>query len=386
MCLGYALVQAWYACREKNGCGERLCYFALALCALVLIKLSGMAWVLMAIAFVLVARSLSQNSIRLRPVMVAAAAPVMILLSWLAFCSANGLTGMHAESLMEQVEALESGQSGVEAALSRLPGAIWGAMTYVPQVTGFKQLGVLGSIVLTLLAPIALGKKRGIRLFLWALTCHVLFLVGYALSVVSLFYNESGALLDNADFGYSVLMRYHCPLMMGLFILWLVLLWENRGFIEQTGHFALTAVVGIAFTSVVLLGAPWREVEQTFFVRSEEVTQFEERTVTYLMENFWTDMLEEPENCVVAYGVASLMSRVEFLQYALAPVKLVIPQEELDTQPFEEWLRSIGATHVVCMDENNSIYNNALACMPDGWLDIAIPYAVRWEDGSLILE
>lgn len=386
LCLGYALVQAWYACREKNGCGERLCYFALALCALVLIKLSGMAWVLMAIAFVLVARSLSQNSIRLRPVMVAAAAPVMILLSWLAFCSANGLTGMHAESLMEQVEALESGQSGVEAALSRLPGAIWGAMTYVPQVTGFKQLGVLGSIVLTLLAPIALGKKRGIRLFLWALTCHVLFLVGYALSVVSLFYNESGALLDNADFGYSVLMRYHCPLMMGLFILWLVLLWENRGFIEQTGHFALTAVVGIAFTSVVLLGAPWREVEQTFFVRSEEVTQFEERTVTYLMENFWTDMLEEPENCVVAYGVASLMSRVEFLQYALAPVKLVIPQEELDTQPFEEWLRSIGATHVVCMDENNSIYNNALACMPDGWLDIAIPYAVRWEDGSLILE
>ena len=135
-----------------------------------------------------------------------------------------------------------------------------------------------------------------------------------------------------------------------------------------------------------MLGAPWREVEQTFFVRSEEVTQFEERTVTYLMENFWTDMLEEPENCVVAYGVASLMSRVEFLQYALAPVKLVIPQEELDTQPFEEWLRSIGATHVVCMDENNSIYNNALACMPDGWLDIAIPYAVRWEDGSLILE
>ena len=84
--------------------------------------------------------------------------------------------------------------------------------------------------------------------------------MGYALSVVSLFYNESGALLDNADFGYSVLMRYHCPLMMGLFILWLVLLWENRGFIEQTGHFALTAVVGIAFTSVVLLGAPWREV------------------------------------------------------------------------------------------------------------------------------
>ena len=85
LCLGYALVQAWYACREKNGCGERLCYFALALCALVLIKMSGMAWVLMAIAFVLVARSLSQNSIRLRPVMVAAAAPVMILLSWLAF-------------------------------------------------------------------------------------------------------------------------------------------------------------------------------------------------------------------------------------------------------------------------------------------------------------
>ena len=39
-----------------------------------------------------------------------------------------------------------------------------------------------------------------------------------------------------------------------------------------------------------------------------------------------------------------------------------------------------------CMDEDNPIYDNAIACMPDGWLDIAIPYAVRWEDGSLILE
>ena len=25
LCLGYALVQAWYACRETTGRGERLC-------------------------------------------------------------------------------------------------------------------------------------------------------------------------------------------------------------------------------------------------------------------------------------------------------------------------------------------------------------------------
>lgn len=278
-------------------------------------------------------------------------------------------------------------KAGVGAVLSRLPGAIWRALTYVPQETGFKQLSVLGSVILTLLAPMALGKKKGIRLFLWALACHALFLMGYALSVVSLLYNESGALLDNANFGYSVLMRYHCPLVIGLFVLWMVLLRENRRSTEQTRPLTLSAAVGIALTAVVLLGAPWREVEQTFFVRSDEVTQFEDRTATYLAENFWTDMLEEPENCVVAYGIASLVSRVEFLQYALAPVKLVMPQEgELDTQPFEEWLRAVGATHVVCMDEDNPIYDNAIACMPDGWLDIAIPYAVRWKDGSLILE
>lgn len=387
LCLGYALVQAWYACRETTGRGERLCYFALALCALVLIKLSGVAWVLMAMAFVLVVRSLLPNPLRLRAALMTAAAPAVVLVSWLAFCAANGLTGMHAESLLEQLEALGSGQSGMGAVLSRLPGAIWRALTYVPQETGFKQLSVLGSMILTLLAPMALGKKKGIRLFLWALACHALFLMGYALSVVSLLYNESGALLDNANFGYSVLMRYHCPLVIGLFVLWMVLLRENRRSTERTGPLTLSAAVGIALTAVVLLGAPWREVEQTFFVRSDEVTQFEDRTATYLAENFWTDMLEEPENCVVAYGIASLVSRVEFLQYALAPVKLVMPQEgELDTQPFEEWLRAVGATHVVCMDEDNPIYDNAIACMPDGWLDIAIPYAVRWEDGSLILE
>ena len=38
------------------------------------------------------------------------------------------------------------------------------------------------------------------------------------------------------------------------------------------------------------------------------------------------------------------------------------------------------------MDEDNPVYEGALASMPDGWLDIAMPYAVRWEEGTLILE
>lgn len=387
LCLGYALTQAWYACREQAGRGERLCCFALALCALVLIKLSGVAWALVALGLMLAVRSLSPHPLRLRAALFAAAAPAAVLVSWLAFCAANGLTGMHAESLAEQLEALRGGQSGAGAILTRMPQAIGRALVYVPQEAGFKQLGVLGSIVLTLMAPLALGKKNGLRLFLWALACHALFLAGYALSVVSLLYGESGALLENADFGYSVLMRYHCPLVIGLFVLWLVVLWENRKPAGWSGRLSLPAAAGMALTAVVLLGAPWRVVEQTFFVRSNEVTQFEDRTATYLAENFWTDMLEEPENCVVAYGAASLVSRVEFLQYALAPVKLVMPQEgELDTQTFEDWLRTVGATHVVCMDEDNPVYEGALASMPDGWLDIAMPYAVRWEEGTLILE
>ena len=87
-------------------------------------------------------------------------------------------------------------------------------------------------------------------------------------------------------------------------------------------------------------------------------------------------MLEEPENCVVAYGIASLVSRVEFLQYALAPVKLVMPQEgELDTQPFEEWLRAVGATHVVCMLSLIHIWKTA---DPQNEPDLSL-CLLRWE-------
>ena len=66
LCLGYALTQAWYACREQAGRGERLCCFALALCALILIKLSGVAWALVALGLMLAVRSLSPHPLRLR--------------------------------------------------------------------------------------------------------------------------------------------------------------------------------------------------------------------------------------------------------------------------------------------------------------------------------
>ena len=159
-------------------------------------------------------------------------------------------------------------------------------------------------------------------MFLWALACHALFLAGYALSVVSLLYGESGALLENADFGYSVLMRYHCPLVIGLFVLWLVVLWENRKPAGWSGRLSLPAAAGMALTAVVLLGLPgawWSRPFSFAAMRSRSLRTARRPT---WRKNFWTDMLEEPENCVVAYGAASLVSRVEFLQYALAPVKL----------------------------------------------------------------
>ena len=43
-------------------------------------------------------------------------------------------------------------------------------------------------------------KKNGLRLFLWALACHALFLAGYALSVVSLLYGESGGAFGECRF------------------------------------------------------------------------------------------------------------------------------------------------------------------------------------------
>lgn len=385
LCLGYALVQAWRAGMRQAYRSEGLCYFSLALCALVLIKQAGAAWAMMVLAFLLVIRPLSAKPLKLGTAALTVVAPAVILLSWIVFCNVNGLTGMHAESLMSRVEALQGGRSegpGVMEVLSSL----WRALVYIPPETGFKRLSVLGSILLTLLAPLARGRRKGTgRLLLWALACHVLFLAGYALSVVSLLYNESQALLEKDSFSYAVLMRYHCPLVVGMLMLWTVVLLEEKQ--THARRISLPTAAGVALTAVTLLGAPWNEVYETLFVRSEESTQFEERTATYLAENFWIDMLDEPENSIVAYGTAGLVSRVEFLQYALAPVKLVLPKEgEIEAETFEKWVRTVGATHIVCMDEDNPIYENALACTSDGWLDIAMPYAVVWEDGRLTLE
>jgi len=79
--------------------------------------------------------------------------------------------------------------------------------------------------------------------------------------------------------------------------------------------------------------------------------------------------------------------KLEKIQYVVAPAKLVFTiEEELSQEAFIRLLWDCHITHIVCMDESNPIYNNAMILADDEWLDVLTPYRVAWEGGVPCLE
>lgn len=60
--------------------------------------------------------------------------------------------------------------------------------------------------------------------------------------------------------------------------------------------------------------------------------------------------------------------------------------DSLSDEAFRSYLTNAHITHVVFMDDWNTVYQNALNYTEDEWLDVLTAYAVRWEDGDPVIE
>ncbi len=396
ICLGYALIMAWRLRSSKANPLFHLVCFSLALCALVLIKQIGAAWALMAVCLLLfVVKPRKTAALQKWQLAAGLAGPVLVFISWLVFCRVKQLSGTHATDL-------EAGVQSMVAGTWSLDQLSWPAIRTMVQLMlhTLRGLGLPGGpwlelpriawVILFALLPLLMRRFRradrqpllGVSILTTA--SFFLFMVGFIFLWHTAFSSEVSSIGRWAsEWSYSLMERYFCPFTIG----WLMLLifdaqeqlalcpadrpaWKNR-------------LCCVALAALFLL-CDWTGLQQSFFPAEPLEGNGME---SLLSENFWIDALEEPEEAVVLYGIESYPRFQYFqIQYVIAPSKLVLTKEtELTEEAFLALLKERQITHIVCMDDANTIYRNAQAYAEDGWMDVLTPYAVHWEDDLPVL-
>lgn len=386
LCLGYSLIQAWAVGAYEKERGFHLACMALSLCAMVLIKQVGIAWNLMTLSLLLfVVKPYRRYGLKRAPVVLACLAPIAIYASWKVFCALNHLSGVHLNRLSNQIQAILSGNWSVPDGLGAMLASVFtksyavadGALLHFPII-----VWVLG-LVLFPLVQIGLHgeKKRTMRaLCIWSAVCFVGFVLGYIASLLTAFTDaegQSAILYAEESFRYFLTLRYFCP-----FLICVSMLLGSMTGIRATQPGVRTGI-RICAAALLVLCCGWRSVYQNLVPSAYAQIQVESPFITELSENFWVDDLEEPENAVVLYGIQSTPFKLEHLQYAVAPIKLVLcTQEELSDESFISLLQEKHITHIVCMDEENTVFQNALNYTEDTFLDLLTVYTVQW-DGNV---
>jgi len=376
VCMGYALVQAYSLWRnEKAGFLELSC-FAAALCALVMVKLIGIAWAVMAMAFVWLMFS-PKNGLKRGHLALACAAPLAVFASWQAVCAAFELRGVHVDSASRQLRQMIDGTWKSPEWLGKLPAATWKAMTSdfnggLPMLVLLVLLGA----ALWILSGSAVQKRR---LRGWCIGAIAVFVVAYmAILVTSIFTSELDG-IDNARFLSELTQRYGCPLPMGLLMLTAAWLLDGSFPHKKLPRRALTA----AMLVLVLGAARWGIMGEAFipsvYAEKDDDLSYE----TELSENFWIDELEGQEPGIILYGTEYPPYIAERLQYVAAPHKIIpVSGYDMSEEDFLKLLEEKHITHIVCMDDMNAVYENAVRYTEDEWLDVCTVYTVNHEDGQ----
>lgn len=380
LCLGYALCQLWRM-RENPSLFRAVC-LALSLAALTLLKQSGAALALLCLPFAWAAGL----KLKKRRWLGVAALPLLCGLLWAAYCGANHLGGIHTASAAEQLGRLLGGTWEAPEGFQLFPEAFGRAMTSgldrIPYIEehAFVEIPALAWMLVFLavpflMIPLARQHFRDMkRLCLWTAAALALETAAVYLSFFTSFYNE---LTEYAGEGSWLLpfliQRYFCPVFLALGSLAAMLLGEGAP--GKGGRWALAA--GAA--ALLLVCGNWQGFAQTMIPENYN-QQEHDYFADYLAEqNFWTDDLEDPDAAIVLCGIGERQSEMEKWRYALAPVRIVYRENPEDMTAL---LQKEGITHVVCLDDQNWVYDAAQALASDGWLDTDTAYAVSWEEGG----
>ncbi len=393
VCLGYALLQAYQAYKQPAHAKLHLICFALALCALVLIKQVGMGWAVLAVGMLLfVFRPWKSGGGRLSDALWACVPAFGVFVSWLIFSRVQQLNGAHLNNASAQLSDILSGQWTAFAGFSAVPSVLLTIFTSTARGLGLEarwfEVPMLVWIALFLLMPLALSlwKKDSAgplrRLSLWLTVCFVGFFLSYIASFMTLFYGEE-LVLDNWAFSFPLTQRYFAPFLLGTLMLFIAM--GQEAFSAEKK--ARVRVPLVCAAAAVLLCCSWTSIYQCLSpAYQREHPAANEYMETLVVENSWVDDLEAPQDAVVLYGVASYPFKPEWLQYVIAPAKLVLTAEtEMTEKAFSDLIKYNHVTHVIAMDEENPIYENGQGFAEDEWMDVWTLYTVSWEDGSPVL-
>ena len=377
LCMGYAMVQAYRLHRSADGRWELTC-FGLALCALVLLKQIGIAWSVMAMLFVWIIWK-PDSFLRRWHLAVTCAAPLLVFVSWKVVCSQLGLTGVHLNYASGQIAQMTEGTWRIPEWLGDLPQALWNAMTAFDKNALPMLLWLV--ILLLLLGWITHGEKEH-KTVLWFSVCAVfLFVIAYIVILIMSIFADGAMAMTDIEFMSMLTNRYGNPLPLGLFMLALAWVIDS---VEKGGRARHLQAAVLAV--LVLVFARWSSMYENFVPEAYAQETGSLAYETELSENFWVEELEGEEPGVILYGTEYPPYIVERLQYVVAPHKVVVVSGyDMDEESFLRTLEYNGVSHIVCMDDMNAVYENAMNFTEDGWLDVCTVYTVSNEDGEWLI-
>lgn len=390
LCFGYALMEAWMISSSKADSSFHLVSFALSLCMLVLIKQVGIAWALIAVSMLLFVRNpVKRIGVKRLSLAAACAAPILVFASWLLFTKLNGLSG----GAVQQHLRPAAGNLTLANGRDQLPSMLLGVFTGTEQSLAIEnarslELPLIAWVLIPTLAPLLLirfypeHKKTLKALCLWGIGCFIVCLIGYAFSFLTVFANEWSELQADSFF-LSLTKRYICPYLIGLAAALLAA--ASDAIPRLKAKMPMRTLLAL-FAALVLIFTNWASITTELAPKAYAGYALDNPLHTYEYESEWTYGIDNPEDIVVLYGSQSLPYVSERLQYVLAPSKLVLLREEsITAEAFVAFLQENNITHILCTDEYNTVFENAVLFEEYEWLDAYSLYEVQWDGDTPVL-
>jgi hypothetical protein len=385
VCLGYAVTLGWQAVKSKSDRRFFAVSFSLSLALLALLKQDGIAWALLplSLSFFL---GLKEQRVgrRLAKTALIAALPVATTLSWLLFCHFTGLQGQHTAALASNLSQLFSGQLvsaadaaamlksvGCAALRGAFPPALWAVV-----FTGMP-------IVLALCGKLSGRTAR--RLSLWAMVGIACFFLGFYTAMLTAFRSSWSSPVDQTAIQPLLdnIGRYGCALWYAFLMLCLTILLSPAEMkAARSSHARCGSLLAGACGLLLLFGLSWGTLANNLlpsrYVENDVTSELDE-----LANSFWTDELPNKADAVVLLASDSYPYNRGWLQYALAPIKLITPFEtDLSQADFIRLIQENSVGYFVSEGTENKLFTLALAFAQEGELEDYTVYAVQWDHGE----
>ena len=383
LCFGYALVRIW---RLKPDDRAGLWAVGLPLCALVLIKQTGVVFALLAIVFLLLikrGRGLPRSGAWL-----CCLSPALVWVSWTLFCRAEGLTSYHTSTLWSTMGGMLSGTFTLpEGAAQAGPAVLRGMLqpvvnngAFVPRlvssVTAPLPLSLGVRLLAVILLPLCLLRchpaRSMVKISLFGLVAAVLYALVMWAGFFTVFLREFSTYVQTDLSNMALLLeRYFAPLTLGLGMLAAELVIEVfPGKLARLWK-PLPAVCLAAFTAVLALTVNWHALAETLiperYIQYDEALGVEGETY---MDHYWGESLAGYEGARVLVGFEPNSSFLDLLNYTFAPARFFCPEwDDLEsTEALCARLVGDGITHLIYFDDTSALCELALPLAADGEL------------------